>query len=102
MPELNTNDELSDLADIFNEMLDRMRLYIEQQERFVEDVSHELRTPVAIIEGHMSLLQRWGKDDPEVLDESLAASMQDRSMKTLVQEMLDLSRAEQIRCPLCE
>ena len=54
MPELNTNDELSDLADIFNEMLDRMRLYIEQQERFVEDVSHELRTPVAIIEGHMS------------------------------------------------
>ncbi len=51
MPELNTNDELSDLADIFNEMLDRMRLYIEQQERFVEDVSHELRTyePVAAL-----------------------------------------------------
>lgn len=92
-----SNDELSDLADIFNEMLDRMRLYIEQQERFVEDVSHELRTPVAIIEGHMSLLQRWGKDDPEVLDESLAASMQEISrMKTLVQEMLDLSRAEQV------
>lgn len=88
MPELNTNDELSDLADIFNEMLDRMRLYIEQQERFVEDVSHELRTPVAIIEGHMNLLQRWGKDDPEILDESLAASMQEISrMKTLVQEM---------------
>jgi len=84
MPELNTNDELSDLADIFNEMLDRMRLYIEQQERFVEDVSHELRTPVAIIEGHMNLLQRWGKDDPEILDESLAASMQEISrMKTL-------------------
>ena len=97
MPELNTNDELSDLADIFNEMLDRMRLYIEQQERFVEDVSHELRTPVAIIEGHMNLLQRWGKDDPEILDESLAASMQEISrMKTLVQEMLDLSRAEQV------
>ena len=52
---------------------------------------------MAIIEGHMSLLQRWGKDDPEVLDESLAASMQEISrMKTLVQEMLDLSRAEQV------
>lgn len=97
MPELNTNDELSDLADIFNEMLDRMRLYIEQQERFVEDVSHELRTPVAVIEGHLNLLQRWGKDDPEVLEESLSASMQEISrMKTLVQEMLDLSRAEQV------
>ena len=97
MPEIDTNDELADLAEIFNEMLDRMRLYIEQQEQFVEDVSHELRTPVAIIEGHLSLLNRWGKDDPEILEESLAASMQEISrMKSLVQEMLDLSRAEQV------
>lgn len=97
MPELKTRDELSDLAEIFNEMIDRMRSYIEQQERFVEDVSHELRTPVAIIEGHMSLLQRWGKDDPEVLEESLSASLQEiKRMKILVQEMLDLSRAEQV------
>jgi signal transduction histidine kinase len=97
MKEIKTNDELADLSEIFNEMLDRMRLYIEQQEQFVEDVSHELRTPVAIIEGHLSLLNRWGKDDPEVLDESLNASMQEISrMKSLVQEMLDLSRAEQV------
>jgi signal transduction histidine kinase len=97
MPEIDTNDELADLAEIFNEMLDRMRLYIEQQEQFVEDVSHELRTPVAIIEGHLSLLNRWGKDDPEILEESLSASMQEISrMKSLVQEMLDLSRAEQV------
>ena len=97
MPEIDTNDELADLAEIFNEMLDRMRLYIEQQEQFVEDVSHELRTPVAIIEGHLSLLNRWGKDDPEILEESLTASMQEISrMKSLVQEMLDLSRAEQV------
>lgn len=97
MPEINTNDELADLAEIFNEMLDRMRTYIEQQKQFVEDVSHELRTPVAIMEGHLSMLQRWGKDDPEVLDESIAASVQElRRMKSLVQEMLDLSRAEQV------
>ncbi|KAF1297444.1 two-component sensor histidine kinase [Enterococcus sp. JM4C] len=97
MKDIKTNDELADLSEIFNEMLDRMRLYIEQQEQFVEDVSHELRTPVAIIEGHLSLLNRWGKDDPEVLEESLNASMQEISrMKSLVQEMLDLSRAEQV------
>ncbi len=97
MPELNTNDELADLADIFNEMLDRMRLYIEQQEQFVEDVSHELRTPVAIIEGHLSLLNRWGKDDPEILNESLSCKYaRNQSNEELVQEMLDLSRAEQV------
>lgn len=97
MPELDTNDELANLAEIFNEMLDRMRSYTELQERFVEDVSHELRTPVAVIEGHLKLLNRWGKDDPEVLEESLSASIQEiKRMKTLVQEMLDLSRAEQV------
>ncbi|MDT0901800.1 sensor histidine kinase, partial [Staphylococcus pseudintermedius] len=70
---------------------------IEQQKQFVEDVSHELRTPVAVIEGHLSMLQRWGKNDPEILDEALLASQQEISrMKSLVQEMLDLSRAEQV------
>lgn len=97
MPKIATRDELEDLAEIFNGMLDRMRSYTEQQEQFVEDVSHELRTPVAVIEGHLSMLNRWGKNDPEILDESLAASLQEISrMKTLVQEMLDLSRAEQV------
>lgn len=97
MPDIHSNDELADIAEIFNEMMDRMRRYIEQQEQFVEDVSHELRTPVAIIEGHLSLLNRWGKQDPEVLDESLEASLQEIvRMKSLVQEMLDLSRAEQV------
>ncbi|WP_106396159.1 HAMP domain-containing sensor histidine kinase [Enterococcus timonensis] len=96
-PVLNTHDELADLSEIFNEMMERMRRYIEQQEQFVQDVSHELRTPVAIIEGHLKLLDRWGKDDPEVLEESLSASLQEISrMKMLVQEMLDLSRAEQV------
>lgn len=96
-PEPKSKDELADLSDIFNDMLDRMRSYTEQQEQFVEDVSHELRTPVAVIEGHLNMLQRWGKEDPEVLEESIEASLQEISrMKTLVQEMLDLSRAEQV------
>lgn len=96
-PEPKSKDELADLSDIFNSMLDRMRSYTEQQEQFVEDVSHELRTPVAVIEGHLNMLQRWGKEDPEILEESIEASLQEISrMKTLVQEMLDLSRAEQV------
>lgn len=96
MPVSKSKDEISDLAQAFNDMLERMQLFILQQQQFVEDVSHELRTPVAVIEGHINLLNRWGKDDPEVLDESLSASTQEIvRMKRLVQEMLDLSRAEQ-------
>ncbi|MFD1419500.1 HAMP domain-containing sensor histidine kinase [Lactiplantibacillus songbeiensis] len=97
VPALNRNDELSDLGTLFNDMLDQMQRYITQQQQFVEDVSHELRTPVAIIQGHMELLNRWGKDDPQVLAESLTASLSEtKRMQSLVQEMLDLSRAEQL------
>lgn len=91
------NDELAELTTMFNEMLDRMQRYIDQQSQFVSDVSHELRTPIAIIQGHLDMLERWGKDDPDVLNDSIKASLiETKRMKNLVQEMLDLSRAEQV------
>ena len=92
------NDEFAVVSQQFNELLDKISFYISQQKHFVEDVSHELRTPVAIVEGHLKLLNRWGKNDPEVLEESLRASLSEiQRMKTLVQKMLDLSRAPQVK-----
>ena len=75
----------------FNELLDKISFYIAQQKHFVEDVSHELRTPVAIVEGHLKLLNRWGERwSRSVGKESLSASLAEiKRMKTLVQEMLD-------------
>lgn len=96
-PETKRNDELGELSHLLNEMLDRTQRYIDQQSQFVGDVSHELRTPVAIIQGHMEMLERWGKDDPKVLADSIKAALAETSrMNNLVQEMLDLSRAEQV------
>lgn len=91
------NNEFSKLARTYNEMVDLMQENIKNQEEFVEDVSHELRTPVAIVEGHLKMLDRWGKEDPEILEESIAASLTEtKRMKTLVKEMLDLSRTKEI------
>ncbi|WP_282800994.1 HAMP domain-containing sensor histidine kinase [Secundilactobacillus kimchicus] len=101
VPVTKRDDELADLGNLFNDMLDQMQRYIDQQQQFVEDVSHELRTPVAVIQGHIEMLQRWGKDDPTVLNESLSAAMQEtKRMQSLVAEMLDLTRAEQIEITL--
>ncbi len=92
----NRNDEIQNLAYAYNEMLDRIQGSILRQRRFVSDVSHELRTPVAIIEGHLKMLNRWGKNDPEILEESLTASLEEISrMKNMVNQMLDLTRSEQ-------
>jgi len=97
MRNFHTDDELEDLSEIFNEMMSEVRSYSKRQEQFVSDVSHELRTPVAIVEGHLSMLNRWGKNDPKVLNEGLDASLQEiKRMKSLIQEMLELTRTENI------
>jgi signal transduction histidine kinase len=103
MEKIKTNDELEDLSEIFNKMLERMRSYIKQQEQFVADVSHELRTPVAIVQGQLNMLNRWGKNEPKVLAEALQASLNEiKRMENLIQEMLELTRIKQLDARYCK
>ena len=60
--ELKTNyEETGNLIDTFNDMMYQIEESFNQQRQFVEDASHELRTPLQIIQGHLNLIQRWGK-----------------------------------------
>jgi len=68
-----SQNELKDLAGTINEMLERIDTAYRSQIRFVSDASHELRTPIAVIQGYANLLDRWGKNDPKTLQESIAA-----------------------------
>jgi signal transduction histidine kinase len=88
-----TKNELKDLATVINKMLDRIEISYESQKQFVSDASHELRTPIAVIQGYVNLLDRWGKKDVEVLDESIGAIKNEaKSMQDLVEKLLFLSR----------
>lgn len=88
-----TKNELKDLAQVINTMLDRIERSYNSQKQFVSDASHELRTPIAVIQGYINMLNRWGKDDPAVLNEGLNAIAQETdSMKDLVESLLFLAR----------
>lgn len=90
-----SKNELKDLAGTFNNMLDRIQLAYEKQNQFVADASHELRTPIAVIQGYANMLDRWGKDDSKVLEESIAAiKTESENMKSLIEKLLFLARGD--------
>ena len=86
-------NEFQDLAVVINSMLDRIEVSYESQKQFVSDASHELRTPIAVIQGYADMLNRWGKEDPQILQEGIdAISLEAKTMKDLVQDLLFLAR----------
>ncbi len=95
-PVVTTGD--SDLASIeiaLNRLLRQMQEAKLQQMRFVNDASHELRTPIAVIQGYVGMLERWGNTDPEVWDEAIAAlSAESAHMQELVEQLLFLARGD--------
>lgn len=92
---VDSQDEIGDLVKVYKQMMTELESAFLQQQRFISDASHELRTPIQVLEGHLSMIQRWGKDDPEVLNESLMTSIDEvRRMKQLIEELLELARHE--------
>ena len=99
---LSTGDtELEGLETAVNKLMARMRDSYRQQARFVSDASHELRTPIAVIRGYADLLDRWGKTDEKILEESIEAiKSESENMQHLVEQLLFLARGDSGRTPL--
>ncbi|MFG2698757.1 sensor histidine kinase [Kitasatospora sp. NPDC051984] len=88
------DDELKELADTFDEMLERLDRAFDSQHRFVANASHELRTPLAI---NRTLLEVQLSDpntspDLQQLGKTLLAT-NERS-EQLVEGLLLLARSE--------
>ena len=78
-----------------NNLLTRIREANRQQARFVNDASHELRTPLAVIGGYADMLERWGKNDEKILNESISAIQTETArMNHLVEQLLFLARGD--------
>ncbi|UOQ86729.1 sensor histidine kinase [Gracilibacillus salinarum] len=87
------NDEISQMQQAYNAMIERINENIENQDRFVSDASHELRTPLSVITSYTELLQRRGKDKPEIFDEATGAILSEAErMKHLTEQMLLLAK----------
>lgn len=93
---IHTGDkDLQSIEIALNNLLKSMKENEKRQMRFVSDASHELRTPIAVIQGYVNMLDRWGKEDEQVLTESIEAlKNESQHMKDLVEQLLFLARGD--------
>jgi signal transduction histidine kinase len=86
-------DELKELADTFDEMLERISRSYGAQRRFAGQVSHELRSPLATTCSEVELLLS-DVDDPGVRRRLEAIAEATRRADRLVAQLLTLARTE--------
>ena len=86
--------ELAQLANTFNELLDRVEAAHVSQHRFVADASHELRTPLTILRGEIEVALRRPRS-PEEYAEVLQSSREEiERLSRLAENLLTLARAD--------
>ena len=93
------NDEVSDLAHTFEDMLGELSAArgetedtLDRQRKFVADASHELRTPLTSILANLELLESELTGEQREMAESALRSS--RRMRRLVADLLLLARAD--------
>ena len=88
------DDELKELADTFDDMLDRLDRAFEAQRRFVANASHELRTPLAINRTLLEVQLADPDAPPEVVQLGKTLLATNERSEQLVEGLLLLARSE--------
>ena len=99
LPKPQANDEVSDLAHTFEDMLRELsaargetEATLVRQREFVADASHELRTPLTSILANLELLEsELAGEQREMAESALRSS---RRMRRMVTDLLLLARAD--------
>jgi signal transduction histidine kinase len=89
-----TRDELDGLGRAFNDLLARLHVAFERQQRFSGDVSHQLRTPLTVLIGQIEVAlrhERSGEEYRRALKYALGGAVQ---LRQIVEALLFLGRAE--------
>ncbi len=89
--------EFSILQKSFKNMLSRLEEQSQSQSNFVNNASHELKTPIFVLKGYVDMLNDWGKNDKEVLDESLIILKKEiQNMQDLTEKLLFLAKSKNL------
>jgi heavy metal sensor kinase len=100
LPVHGAGDEMDQLANIFNNVLERLEKTVGQMRDFTANISHELRTPLTALRGEAAVALAKGgteSDYRRVLESQLEEL---EKLSRMINQMLILARAEAGQIPL--
>jgi two-component system sensor histidine kinase BaeS len=90
--EVETKDELGQLAVDFNAMAQTLERYEQMRQQWISDIAHELRTPLSILRGEIEALQDGIREiNRDTLNSLLAEA---RHLSKIVNDLHELSLAD--------
>lgn len=90
----STYDEVGQLAQTFDQMLDRLEHSFERERQFTADASHELRTPLTAMQTMIAVTRaskRTPDDYEQVLDDFAGET---KRLRNLVEDLLVIARGD--------
>lgn len=88
---VQSNDEVGELAATFNGMLDDLEVSFRRERQFTSDASHELRTPLAVISACTEDAES-SESKQEITEDLKAIQTESGKMKQIISQLLTLSR----------
>ncbi len=91
------NDELHQLANVFDDMFGRLDRAFRAEQQFTSDASHELRTPMSVIMAQCEYTLEKPRTEEEYEEALYVIQRQGRKMSRLIEDMLCFARLDQNR-----
>jgi signal transduction histidine kinase len=90
----HNGDEVSQLADTFNDLLDRLESSFERERQFIGDVAHEIKTPIATMKSaiEVALTKRRSESEYKMLFADLLEDIDNLTLT--LSDVLDLAWTE--------
>ncbi len=93
--QINSRDEIGQLAIAFNNLIDRMAELEDKRRIFVSNASHELKTPLSIIKLLSDSLIQTENPDPEFIKEFLSDMNKEVERLTrIIERLLDMTQMD--------